>query len=148
MIAGKGPNGQNPPLSYELVCQKLFDSEDGINLITVRDREPDNDMLKSFINRVLSVIWNRTLARTSKLGRLALLPYDTRKGHVICILYGCSVPVVLEKTSYKTSTGEGIWKLVGECYVYKMMAGEALAKRRVKLKDDREFYKDRVFKIR
>ncbi|QDS76570.1 hypothetical protein FKW77_006927 [Venturia effusa] len=148
MIAGKGPNGQNPPLSYELVCQKLLDSDDGINLITVRDREPDNDVLKSFINRVLSVIWNRTLARTSKLGRLALLPYDTRRGHVICILYGYSVPVVLEKTRDTTSTGEDIWELVGECYVYEMMAGEALAKRREKLKDDREFYKDRVFKIR
>lgn len=148
MIAGKGPHGQNPPLSYELVCQKLFASEDGINLITVRDREPDNDVLKSFINRVLSVIWNRTLARTSKLGRLALLPYETRKGHVICILYGCSVPVVLEKTKDKTSTGEEIWELIGECYVYEMMAGEALAKRREMMEDDREFYKDRVFKIR
>lgn len=148
MIAGKGPNGQNPPLSYELVCQKLFDSEDGINLIMVRDREPDNDVLKSFINRVLSVIWNRKLARTVRLGRLALLPYEAKKDHVICILYGCSVPVLLEKTKLKTSTGDDIWELVGECYVYEMMAGEALAKRRERLKDDREFYRDRVFKIR
>lgn len=148
MIAGKGPNGQNPPLSYELVCQKLFDSEIGINLQNMRDRASHNDVLKSFINRVLSVITNRTLARTSKLGRLALLPYDTRKGHVICILYGCSVPVVLEKTKDETSTGEDIWELVGECYVYEMMAGEALVKRREKLKDDFEFYKERVFKIR
>jgi hypothetical protein len=156
MIAGKGPNGQNPPLSYSLVCQELFGSEDGINLISVRDRST-NDVLKEFITRVLSVIWGRKLARTSKLDRLALLPFETEKGHVICILNGCSVPVVLKKTGEKMLVGkdkkgeniwDDIWELIGECYVYEMMAGEALAEKRKRINDEPDFYKDRVFKIR
>lgn len=149
MIAGKGPNGQNPPLSYSLVCQELFNSEDAINLISKRDRST-NTVLKEFIDRVLAVIWGRKLARTKKLGRLALLPYETEieKHDVICILYGCSVPVVLRKIEEKTSDGEDMWELIGECYVYEMMAGEALAERRSRIDAEPSFYRDRVFNIR
>lgn len=156
MIAGKGPNGQNPPLSYSLICQQLFDSDDGINLEKVRDRST-NDVLKEFITRVLSVIWKRKLARTWNLKRLALLPYGTEKGDIICILNGCSVPVVLRKIAEKIVVGKDkkgeniwdhMWELIGECYVYEMMAGEALAERRKRINDDHEFYRDRTFKIR
>jgi hypothetical protein len=154
MIAGKGPNGLNPPLSYSLVSQELFNSEDGINLISVRDRST-NEVLKEFINRVLSVIWCRKLALTSKFKRLALLPYETQHNDVICILYGCSVPVVLRKIEETTLDGSDMWELVGECYVYEMMAGEALAERlkrkgtnKKEREKEKEFFKIRDFKIR
>ena len=42
---------------------------------------------------------------------------------VICILYGCSVPVVLREITVK---GETFWQLVGECYVHGKMDGEAM----------------------
>lgn len=49
-----------------------------------------------------------------------LCPPDTKVGDIICILHGCSVPVVLrEKQS-------GYMSLVGEAYVHGVMDGEAL----------------------
>lgn len=147
MVAGKGPNGQNPPLSYSLVCQELFDSEDAINLEVQRNLTT-NDVLKEFINRVLSVIWGRTLARTTKHKRLALLPKETQSEDVICILYGCSVPVVLRKTEEETTEGKDVWELIGECYVNEMMAGEALVARRECSEEDPDFYRIGGFKIR
>jgi hypothetical protein len=135
MVAGKGPNGQNPLLSYSLVCQELFESDHDINLEKKRNLTT-NDVLKEFIDRVLSVIWGRKLARTAKQKRLALLPEATQRGDVIAILYGCSVPVVLRKLKEKTTTREEIWELIGECYVYDMMAGEALIARRLGAEDE------------
>jgi hypothetical protein len=149
MVAGKGLNGHNPSLSYSLVCQELFDSEDAINLEKQRNLTT-NAVLIEFIDRVLSVIWGRTLTRTTKHNRLALLPKAAESGDVICILYGCSVPVVLRKTTDRTTEGEIIWELIGECYMNEMMAGEALVKRREGSEVDselREFYRIGEFKI-
>lgn len=30
-----------------------------------------------------------------------------------------------------TTTGEDLWELIGECYMYEMMAGDALIERRL-----------------
>ena len=46
----------------------------------------------------------------------------------ICILYGCSVPVVLREQKLGEET---FWELVGECYVHGMMDGEAMEQDRV-----------------
>jgi len=147
MVAGKGPNGQNPPLSYSLVCQELFDEVYSINLQEAKNLTT-NDVLKEFINRVLAIIWGRRLARTSKHKRLALLPEETKSGDVICILYGCTVPVVLRKLVERTTDGEDMWELIGECYVYEMMAGEALVMRRLGSEVDSDFYQNKRFEIR
>jgi hypothetical protein len=146
MVAGKGPNGQNPPLSYSLVCQELFDSDDAINLTSKRDRDA-NEVLQEFLERALSVVWGRKLGKTLKLERLALLPYGTKETDIICILYGCSVPVVLRPVG-DTSSSEELWELIGECYVYEMMAGEALAMRQKRFSGDSEFFRERDFVIR
>lgn len=162
MVAGKGPNGQNPPMSYSLVCQELFETTTDILLQSKRDRTT-NVILKEFIDRVLSVIWGRRLAKTAFHDRLALLPGAAEMGDVICILYGCSVPVVLRKTGEQTTTGEDLWQLIGECYMYEMMAGDALIQRRLAHEEEMTkqkeeglvpgsfdfFHKDRrMFKIR
>ncbi|KAM5511694.1 ankyrin and het domain protein [Fusarium oxysporum f. sp. phaseoli] len=51
---------------------------------------------------------------------LGLCPPETKDGDFICILYGCSVPVVLRKTQ------EGQMILIGEAYVHGKMDGEAM----------------------
>ncbi|KIX00009.1 uncharacterized protein Z518_10936 [Rhinocladiella mackenziei CBS 650.93] len=53
-----------------------------------------------FLHRLRAVIWNRQLIRTTgpdpgSLGLLGLAPADASPGDKICILLGCSVPVVL-----------------------------------------------------
>ncbi|KAG5789227.1 hypothetical protein H9Q69_011707 [Fusarium xylarioides] len=52
---------------------------------------------------------------------LGLCPPDTKKGDLICILLGCSVPVVLRETADKRHM-----TLIGEAYVHGKMDGEAM----------------------
>jgi hypothetical protein len=42
-------------------------------------------------------------------------------GDLICILFGCSVPVILRKHK------DGFYEFVGESYIYGKMDGEAFA---------------------
>jgi hypothetical protein len=57
------------------------------------------------------------VARTSNQ-RLGLLPRFSEPGDVVCILIGVSTPFVLR------TTGNGTYKLVGECYVDTVMKGQ------------------------
>jgi hypothetical protein len=52
--------------------------------------------IAEFLQRVQAVIWNRYLIRTDG-GRLGLVQESAETGDRICILYGCSIPVVLRK---------------------------------------------------
>ncbi|KIW42859.1 uncharacterized protein PV06_06367 [Exophiala oligosperma] len=55
-----------------------------------------------FLHRLRAVIWNRSLIKTKgpdpqSLGFLGLAPPDSEAGDIVCILEGCSVPVVLRR---------------------------------------------------
>jgi len=52
------------------------------------------------------VIWNRSLIQTES-NRLGLVAKGVRKGDKVCILYGCSVPVILRRCE-KPKTAEQI----------------------------------------
>jgi hypothetical protein len=64
------------------------------------------------------VTWNRRFGTTEK-GTMGIFPSNTQVGDLICILFGCSVPVVLRPWEQE-------FRLVGECFVYGIMDGEAL----------------------
>ena len=51
---------------------------------------------------------------------MGLGPTITEKGDLVCVLYGCPVPMVL----WRVDSG---YLLVGECFVLGLMDGEALA---------------------
>jgi len=57
----------------------------------------------------------------TKCGYIGAIPQEAQLGDLVCILFGCSVPVVLRK-----HIGEE-YQLVGECYIHGLMDGEALA---------------------
>jgi hypothetical protein len=66
---------------------------------------------------------------TEKRKILGLVPDYADKGDYICILFGCSVPVVLREVKHVlTSTQDKgtHYEFVGECYVHGMMDGEAV----------------------
>jgi hypothetical protein len=52
-------------------------------------------------------------------GQIGLAPKEARRGDTICVLFGCSVPVVLREK-------QDIFTFVGECYVDGLMHGEAV----------------------
>ncbi|KAJ1327037.1 protein SERAC1 [Microdochium nivale] len=96
-----------------------------------------------YLEVVRDTIWNRRTCRlepcrppvmaesadaSSETGALVgLVPQHARRGDMLCVLYGCSVPVVLRKIlpSSQERGGTG-WHLVGDAYVDGMMDGEAL----------------------
>lgn len=94
-------------------------------------------------------------------GRLGLVPHTARKGDKICVLRGCSVPVVIREEPLKGKKDEVTeqrlaewmshamgrqWKrktcrLIGECYIHGIMDGEAF-----RIRDD-EKLQDTIFEI-
>jgi hypothetical protein len=146
MVAGKDSEGRNPPYWYRAAFAEVFASyhdDRRIDLDLSRDlHEFQNPLQKTISRRVLEVIWNRRLTRTARRKRLALVPRDTERGDIVCILFGCSVPIVLRKV---VGGVEDSYIFIGESYVHGMMAGEAFD-----IKDDRhDKYLDcQDFKIR
>ncbi|KAI5859745.1 heterokaryon incompatibility protein-domain-containing protein [Durotheca rogersii] len=123
LVADRGPGGTPAPLWYNQACRYWLDSSDGGDITSEMIRDGSHpSMALEYIQRVRSVIWNRTLfVIEDHEGRplLGLGPSETRLNDQVCILHGCSVPVVLRR-------GEDCWTLVGECFVYNLMDGEAM----------------------
>ncbi|KAF4628030.1 hypothetical protein G7Y89_g10120 [Cudoniella acicularis] len=82
-------------------------------------RDEPGSIKSEFWRRAQAVIWDRSLIKT-KQGRLGMVPHHAEIGDCICILFGCSVPVLLRESQY------GIYRLVGESYIFGIMDGEAL----------------------
>jgi hypothetical protein len=83
----------------------------------------DDDSVPSFIpsadrfkNRCTIDIFGRTVSITST-GMLCLGPKAMLTSDVIVVLHGASVPFVLRPAD------DGLWRLVGECYVYDVNEG-------------------------
>lgn len=56
---------------------------------------------------------------TTATGYVGIGPQDALQSDVICILFGCSMPLMLREV-------DGGFRLVGECYVHGLMNGEGL----------------------
>ena len=73
---------------------------------------------KSLVASMMQSTCARTLVLTKK-GYLGLGPTNARKDDLVCILYGCSVPVIIRKY------GQG-HRYVGESYIHGLMDGAAV----------------------
>jgi hypothetical protein len=138
LVADRGPNGSNAPSWYRrafLYClQHLTPTRDINTNRLIDETEAESSLVVDFLQRVQSVIWNRKFLVSKAYGWMGLAPTAAQVGDVICILYGCSVPVVL-RTSARTDWGRQ-FEFIGECYVHGMMDGEAVE---TGLGDEEEF---------
>lgn len=84
-------------------------------------RLPDLEDREGFLRRSYDTMtrMQRRLV-LCKNGKLASVPWRAQTTDVICILFGCSVPVVLRELEKE------IFEFVGECYVDGYMDGEAI----------------------
>jgi len=98
LVADRGQNGRNPPTYYPRACKESIQKSPPGGTIDTKllINEGRCTIVAEFLRRVQAVIWNRCLMRT-KAGRLALVHENAEVGDFICILYGCSVPVVLHR---------------------------------------------------
>jgi hypothetical protein len=135
LVADRGPEGTIAPTWYRracLGCLKYRGAGGDLNtdqFDIYSDTTPE--AMKAFISRVRSVVWKRkffltrgkseTRYRAKKEPLFGLAPGSAEINDRICILFGCSVPVVLRKLS-----AEDKYKFVGECYVHGKMDGEAI----------------------
>lgn len=88
--------------------------------------EPILKHSKSAFSRIRGVMGGkiRRLMVTTD-GSIGVAPRRAQKGDIVCVLYGCSVPVVLRKcgTEFESVT---LFEFIGECYLDGLMDGEVL----------------------
>ena len=125
LVANRGPEGNNCPRVYPRACKVLVPTFDGDYISTTTLlRDPTSRSVTKFLRRVQAVICMRRLIKTRDHHFLGLAPMKAKPGDLICILYGCSVPVVLRSFS-SPETHDQYYEFIGECYVHGLMEAEA-----------------------
>ena len=114
------------PATYGRACGRVFkqmqpDSGLMLNLAT----HSEDRITQEFLQTVEAVVCGRRLIRIGKQRFLGLAPRATQRQDIVAILYGLSVPVVLRRI-HGTRDGDNVFILIGECFIYGMMDGEAL----------------------
>lgn len=108
LVADRGMHNQNPPYYYSRACREtimkgaLRSNAVDTTALIYNER---NSIIAEFCRRTQCVIWNRAMIKTEN-GHLGLVSPSVRKGDLVCIIYGCTVPVILRKAE-KLKTGRG-----------------------------------------
>jgi hypothetical protein len=102
LVADRSSTGGNTARYYPRLLKYAYaqttgsstrnDTLDTQKIIDYGRCQPAGDVLR----RIQSVIWNRKFTRT-KRRLFGLVPDEAEPNDIVCILYGCSVPVVLRK---------------------------------------------------
>ncbi|KAL8718347.1 MAG: hypothetical protein Q9225_004507 [Loekoesia sp. 1 TL-2023] len=115
LVANRGPDGRNPLTFYPTALRvSTYKGIQGTELDThYLINHGLCSIVAQFLRRVQEVIWNRRLMHTydepGKPVRLGLVHQNAQEGDSICILYGCSVPIILrrvEKSAEQIKTEE------------------------------------------
>jgi hypothetical protein len=142
LCANQDGLGNPAPLAYQTAMCNLLQSNhrtsgsslgndllDLVSEIDVEELLHTNlpDLVRQFLTAVRPVVWDRRAFKStsncdSAQSMIGLAPRATDIGDHICILYGCSVPVVLRKVT--ECTDNAWWELIGEAYVCGAMDGE------------------------
>ena len=127
LVADRDSNGLPAPKWYytalDNALTKRNSNGDLITTDLIRHGRPE-DMV-AFLQRAQDIIWNRKffLLKRAETPRFGLGPTKAQKGDIVCILFGCSVPVVLRKIETSLVLA---YQLIGEAFIYNMMEGQAL----------------------
>jgi hypothetical protein len=99
LVANQGPSGLQAPSYYSRVIKNLYSSYfEGTDILAEdMNRAAVTPVVRQILRKIQAIVWNRSLARINRGNALALVPRDAQIGDLTCILYGCSVPVVLRR---------------------------------------------------
>lgn len=147
LIANRDSKGQKPPPWYQKICSHylgLAESSNNGEINIDQFLQESGDMSQEYLTRARDVTFNRRLFRaTTNLSQaqqvtenknpasqetdsdddlFGLCPEGAVQGDLICILYGCSVPVLLRDSDPEKNT----FKVIGETYAHGKMEGEAM----------------------
>ncbi|KAF2624288.1 hypothetical protein BU25DRAFT_413549 [Macroventuria anomochaeta] len=146
LIGGKTLEGLPPPETWRAICETVFAEgkhywKQGTHDIPVHLTElidaingsahdesrlskaflasfPQTENLLPFLEGLRTCTWNRRLVEIST-GNWGLAPLSTRRRDIVCILMGCSLPVVLRPKG-------DLFTIVGAAYMHGMSDGEAM----------------------
>jgi hypothetical protein len=136
LVADRGASGTSPPSWYHRACLHLLTQCTGpdgdVDVRALMQSSRPSAVVK-FLKRVESVIWDRQFLLTVVGKFFGLAPITARSDDLICILYGCSVPVVLREHTNKrgrdvlepAASSGSYFEFIGECYVHGVMDGQA-----------------------
>ncbi|KAI0514646.1 heterokaryon incompatibility protein-domain-containing protein [Xylaria bambusicola] len=103
----------------------LRDSNEAIG-VGLSSSAPNQDeyIFDSFFGRFFDTVMRMSLRlMVTRNGRIGMVSEKASKGDLVCVLLGCSVPVLLRQSG---GEGEGTFKLVGECFLDGFMDGAGL----------------------
>jgi hypothetical protein len=142
LVADRSPDGGPAPHWYRRAClhalcdPKITDGSGYMDVSKYTTRRVLGEMTARYLRRADSVIKKRRLfAATPEVddtpglvgdnfpSMYGLAPESARNEDLVCILLGCSVPVILRRMS------EDKYSLIGEAYVHGKMQGEAMSDR-------------------
>ena len=133
LFADRHSIGTSVPRWYHSACLYWLKNNQIRKLMPLEDlSEQHPAMALEYLWSVTAVVWNRCAVRVRALhGPLlvGLVPSKARIGDKVCILNGCSVPVVLRQTKKKELPPEyraKAWDVIGESFIYGMMDGQAM----------------------
>ena len=100
LVGNRDLYNQRPPSHWKRVCREAFQRRPERGDLNTGEAIMYDcpSAVREYLERVQCIVWSRKLILLEQLeDSLGLAPRTARKGDEICILYGCSVPVVLRK---------------------------------------------------
>ncbi|KAF2030897.1 HET-domain-containing protein [Setomelanomma holmii] len=141
LVAEKGPNGTAMPHFYRRACQHCLVNltrNGHINIESLLQESENGSYVMDYLERVKAVTWDRSFIEACPLKTIypkssdgsrdklvGLGPPKTRRGDLIVVIYGCSVPVILRPMQRDANDIQG-YEFIGEAYIYGKMDGEAI----------------------
>ncbi|KAN0077632.1 Heterokaryon incompatibility protein (HET) domain containing protein [Elaphomyces granulatus] len=138
LVADRDPAGRLPPRWYHRACLYcLNNSTDDININVLLKNTPAKNpptktlptethppkYVKKYLERVQAVVRNRKFLEVEKEKLFGLCSDKARSDDIVCVLFGCSVPVVLRKRDEKDGGG---YLFIEEAYIHGKMDGQAI----------------------
>lgn len=97
LVGDRDAEGRNPPSYFRRACLLAFKRRarnGSLNTGLIIQGETSKHMI-DFVHRMRAVVFMRRYLKTQREKLPGLVPRATRPGDLICILRGCTVPVVL-----------------------------------------------------
>ena len=130
---------QGPIVESQLVAGKLQINVDNLSIHHAKENIQQwgtyQETADSAIRAIGAACSGRAFFVTGN-NYMGLAPSISRPGDEVCIIFGCPVPFIIRPLEVRKDSDEMVeqkhYVLVGECYAYGLMDGEALEDKRMK----------------